>query len=398
MLLPLLACGLIFWGRTAGLADRATLLRSYDFGWAIPPLTLEGWLGFVSAAPLLGPLTPAWRWSVLVLLLVALVVAIWPRRSLLWRVLALAVPALIGYGYLQWRAASLGTNASYDAYKLLAVFFPGIFAASLAWLCWIGRHQRRQPWAVALAALVIVAHAQSLSQYYRALKAPPLRVTLDLRDVRRLEAMPEVASVNLFVPDMWSRLWANALLLKKPQYFPTHTYEARLNTPLRGEWDLQGGLAEVRVADGARVVSPRFSVVDTRHPAHLRVRLAEPQLSAEGWHAEEINPVTGERFRWTRGDAVLHVENPHPYPLSITVTLDSSSVAPRDVVLKREGGEELAAVRLDPDRRARTLPALSVPPGKTTLVLHQRQAPTVLPGDARPLGLCVYRITLDVRR
>ena len=43
--------------------------------------------------------------------------------------------------------------------------------------------------------------------------------------------MPEVKSLNMRIPEMWNRIWASEFLLHKPQYFATHTYLGRLNTP-----------------------------------------------------------------------------------------------------------------------------------------------------------------------
>jgi hypothetical protein len=48
VLWPLGACGVVFSGRVAGLVERFQLLSTYDFGWKIPVLTPEGWLGLVS--------------------------------------------------------------------------------------------------------------------------------------------------------------------------------------------------------------------------------------------------------------------------------------------------------------------------------------------------------------
>src|SRR5262249_27645181 len=58
MLLPLAVSGAIFFDRVAGLAERFRLLRQYDFGWRIPALGPEGWLGMVR-----GPDLRAWEWG-----------------------------------------------------------------------------------------------------------------------------------------------------------------------------------------------------------------------------------------------------------------------------------------------------------------------------------------------
>lgn len=393
MLAPLAVCGLLFANRVAGVVDRFTLLRSYDFGWRIPPLSPEGWLGFVSDAPLLTPLAPALRWTLSAALVLLIVMALWRRGGLAWRAVSLAVPALVGYGYLQWRGAALGTNASYDAYKLLAIFFPGLLAVSLVWLRWLRPGCRGRPWALAAVALVVVAHAQALSQSYRALKSPPLRVTLELRDVRRIEAMTDVASLNLLLPDMWSRLWANAFLLRKEQYFLTHTYEGRLNTPLRGEWDLEGGLIAVRLPGAARrQITPRFAIVSTRAPGHLRATIGE------GWHPEERLPGTEERWQWTLSEATLQMENPHAYPLTVRVALDARSLGERDVALGLAGADAPAStVRMGEARAHTRFPALTLPPGQSKLVLRSEQpARSAGSGDPRLLALCVFRIEIAV--
>ena len=85
-------------------------------------------------------------------------------------------------------------------------------------------------------------------------EATQLIVDKDLLEVGKVEAMDQVTSVNMLVPDFWARLWANALMLRKPQYFPTHTYEGRLNTPLKGEWDFNGGMLKVRVPEPDGIV------------------------------------------------------------------------------------------------------------------------------------------------
>lgn len=393
MTVPLLLAGLFAAGRVAGLAERFRLLRAYDFGWAIPPQSLEGWLGFMGRAPTLVPMDTWLRIAISAAILGLVSLAVVRRRRVAWRIACLALPALVGYAYLQWRAAALGTNASYDAYKLLAVFFPGLLAASLVWISWRPRHRLVWILSQSVAGLVVLAHAISVSQYFHALKSPPLQVTLELRDIRRIEAMPDVSSVNLLLPDMWSRLWANALLLRKEQYFPTHTYEARLNTPLRGEWDLQGGLLATRpLGDGRREITPHFGLVNTRAPGHLRSEIGA------GWHLEERAPGTEERWRWTETEATIVVDNPHPRPLKLVGTVDGRSLGERDISLTPQGAVSTApAVRMNDSRAQTTFAPFTIPPGRSTLVLRSRQpAAASAPGDPRALAVCVFRLELAV--
>ena len=50
---------------------------------------------------------------------------------------AIVLPVMLGYGYLEWRGWSLNNNASYDAYKLFAVFHPLLLIAFCPWLYWL---------------------------------------------------------------------------------------------------------------------------------------------------------------------------------------------------------------------------------------------------------------------
>lgn len=393
MVAPLVAAGAVFWSRVAGLAERLTLLRTFDFGWKIPLLTPEGWLGFLGRPEDLSP----WPWAAraaLLLVWLALVVAALAvagaRRRWIWCSLLLA--PLTGYAYLQWRGAVLGTNASYDAYKLLAVFFPGILAASVAWLAWpVPRRSRR--WIAVATVVLLLAQGSSVFQELRALQTAPLRVSFELRDVRRAEAMADVDGINLLIPDMWSRLWANALLLRKPQYFLTDTYEARWHTPLRGRWNLEAGRIAVVPPDGARrPLSGRYVLLDTRAPAYLAVTLGE------GWQDEEAagdprRPGV-DRWQWAGQRATIRVENPGRGPVRVVPTLDGRALGERNVTITVEGGPEVSAVRLDGERRRTLFPALTVPPGGSTLVLRSIEPAGRAGSDPRPLAVCVYQLEL----
>lgn len=397
MLAPLGVCGVLFAGRVAGLAERITLLQTYDFGWPVPALTTEGWLGMVR-----GPDLAPWDAFGLRWLLAALIVGLlaWAflraaqeRRPAVWLVTALAVPVVLAYLWLEARAARLGTNASYDAYKLFAVFYPLLLPA-FCWWATLRRSRRLHEWALVagVAGVVIGFNLVAGGMFVWRLSRPPLLVDGELRQLRRIEALPDVASVNLRVPDMWSRLWANAFLLRKPQYFPTHTYEGRLNTPLRGDWDLEGGIVAVQLPGVARrEITPRFALVDTRDPAFLRV---DP---GEGWHPEEHDPRGGGRWQWTRGRATLRVHNPHAYPLRLDCALDGWSAAERPVTLALEGGPAAGMSALGSQRARVPLGAVEIPPGESTLVLDSPLPPSRVPGDPRPLGVSVFRLHLTPR-
>jgi hypothetical protein len=398
VLLPLVACGMLFPARVAGLAERLTLLRTYDFGWPVPGLTAEGWLGMVQ-----GPTLEAWsffglRWVLAAgevgLLVWALLRAVQQRLRVVWLLLAVVLPVMIGYFWLEARGARLGTNASYDAYKLFAVFYP-LLLPIFCWWVTLRRSQKLHDWLlVGTAGIVVVGfNLIGCGMFIWKMSRPPLIVDGELRQLRKVEAMPDVKSVNLIVPDMWSRLWANAFLLRKEQYFRTHTYEGRRNTELRGEWDLEGGLIAVELPEGARrEVTPRFALVDTRHPEFVRAEFAD------GWHLPEVDPRSGERWRWSSGEATLRFDNPHEYPLTVQCRIDGWSPRERRISFVREGGEPRPSLRLGDERATATLPALGVPPGQSTLVLQTDEPPFYAPGDPRPLGVSVFQFTITPQR
>jgi small neutral amino acid transporter SnatA (MarC family) len=398
MLLPLVGCAILFAGRVAGLLERFRLLREYDFGWPIPVLGPEGWLGMVR-----GPDLRAWEWGGVRWFLAAVVLAVlgwalirgWRQgRRATWIVAALATPILVGYAYLEVRAVQLGTNASYDAYKLFAVFF-ALLLPAFCWWVTLRRSQRLYEWmgVAAAAAVVIAFNVVGCGMFIWKMSRPPLIVDGELRQLRRIEAMADVKSVNLMIPDMWSRLWANVFLLRKPQYFLTHTYEGRRNTPLRGEWDLEGGLVKHDWPEGARrQVTPRFALLDTRQPGFARGFIDE--RIDRNWNPEEFVPGTSERWRWTSGQATLQVQNPHAHAVTLVPQLDGWSPVPRELIFQRVGGKLPAASTVNNQRAVRALPAIEVPPGNSTFVLQTDPPAAPVDGDPRRLGLCVFRIIL----
>jgi hypothetical protein len=204
--------------------------------------------------------------------------------------------------------------------------------------------------------------------------------------------MADVKSVNVLLPDMWSRLLANYFLLRREQFFATDTYEARWHTALKGEWDLAGGIIAVKpVGEGRREIAPQMAVVDTRHPAFLRGEFGR------GWHAEEYSAQPFARWRWTQGDAEVRVTNPHRAPRSVVVTIDGWSLGDRDLVVVGADGGATPAQRLDGQRGPTRFAPVTVPPGESTLTLRSLSPPVVPPGETRAVSVCVFGLELEVR-
>ena len=127
------------------IVERFTLFNQTAFGWSIPGFGPSGWYGMFSDA-LLAPSRAAWAGPLSVAALVAAVVAGWgqtPRRRWHTGVLALCctLPILLGYGWLLREDRLRHDHASYDAFKLFTVFYPGILIAlclSLRGGAWLG--------------------------------------------------------------------------------------------------------------------------------------------------------------------------------------------------------------------------------------------------------------------
>jgi hypothetical protein len=312
------------------------------------------------------------------------------RRRGVFLALCLTIPPLLGYGYLYFRGAQLGTNASYDAYKVLAVFYPGVLAGLLYWVTLEEAGWRR--WLVVGCGLVVAAvNLQATYRFAREMENPPLRVGRELLQVAKVEGRSEIASINLRVPDMWSRLWANALLLKKAQFFETHTYEARLNTELKGTWDLTGGLIAIQLpAGGTERIGPHYGLVDTRSGYFIRARLGD------GWYEEERIAREGTRWNWTKGDATLRLENRQTRALRVRVRGVGRSEEARDLQFWLNG-QRVAAVAIGTEIKPIEGPVLVLPPGASVVELRSGTPPTGSgAGAARPLGFVFYGIELEV--
>ena len=395
MILPFAFAAVVFVTRVGGLWERFVLFRTYDFGWVIPILSPDGWFGIVNG-PQMFAVSGVWHWVATSLLLAGVVTAMvagaQERRESVYVAVCLTVPALLGYGYLNLRGIQLGTNASYDAYKLFSVFYPGILPALCYWFA--ARPARAKRWAIlpwVLAAVVVVGVGQADLRFQERMATPPLTVAKDVAMIQRIETMPSVSSVNMMVPDMWSRLWANMFLLRVPQYFQTHSYEGRLNTPLRGLWDLNGGILGISLPDGDSFkVSPNYSMVKTTSAYFVRAWLDE------GWHDLERLPKSGMHWKWTKGDASLRISNPQKRPLRIVCKFTARSLDRRDLQLW-VGDKRLRTVMIDTELKVVRVPEISVYPGNTVIRLRSSVPPVMSPGkDGRPLGFAAYGIEIQV--
>lgn len=391
----LLATMLAFYERSAGLVERFLLFQQYDFGWRIPVLLTDGWLGLVQDIHLErfgGSVGMVLTAVFSALTVIAVVRGARRRESGALFALSAVLPIAVGYAFLQVRGAQMGTNASYDAYKLLAVFHPLVLGGLCYWLSrpLIG-HAGWRAGAVVAASFILAGNLRTAYASAVRMESPPMIVDADLVMVQALESRPQVTSVNLRIADFWTRLWANAFLLKKPQYFSQHTYEGRRNTELKGEWDLLGGLIQVRLpergSDGF-TLGPRFSLLRTASPDFLRVQLRD------GWFDRE-SAANSVPWRWTRGDASITIENPHSYPLRAAFSLRGRSLVRRDVQVWLNGQLQ-RRMMMETDFLTVSIPPFELVPGENVLELRSSVPPGRAGGDSRRLGIMVQGIDIMI--
>jgi hypothetical protein len=381
-------CAVFFWGRFDGLVERFSLFEQYNFGWPVPLFSPEGWLGILQDTGLHAwPTLIRVALSTVVLgLWVAGLTALWRgRQAQAFAALALVLPVIFGWGVLAWETR-VRANASYDAYKILSVFYPGLLTGLCCWGAAAGRARRAvQRGAAVLFGLLLATNFSVALDFHRQMANPPLRADRSIAELGRLEQEPRVASLNMLVEDYWARLWANAFLLRKPQYFLTHTYEGRLNTALKGEWNLSDSPLNFLPlnAEDRVVINARF---------HAE-RVAAPGLVtgsfADGWYSEEKTSI--DRWRWSNGQGRILLTNPGAGPVRAALHLRVRAVTPRRLEVRLEE-HVIAAPHLDGSHQEIVVESLLLQPGRTVLILASEAAAGAT--DSRRLGVALYGFEL----
>jgi len=212
-----------------------------------------------------------------------------------------------------------------------------------------------------------------------------------LLDLRRLENMSRVTSVNMHIDKFWTRLWANALLLRKPQYFPTHTYEGRRNTALKGEWDLSNSqLRSLPVRESDYVdINPQFHVVRVAAPGRVDLEFGE------GWHAQEGLGLN--RWRWSAGTGFITVFNPAERPVTVNLLLRVRALGRSRLYLELGDAVIGGGTRaLNGSIQRQEYNGVVLPPGHSVLALQTDQpAGRAAESDPRLLALALYELTVQ---
>jgi len=391
-------CIVLFPGRVVSLRERFLLLDKEEFGWRIAAFRPEGWFGAFANSKLepANALLPQLFGAACLLALGYAVFRLWrsPRRQVLLLAAACTVPIFFGYGLLVWIGQKPGENASYDAYKLFAVFYPGILISLCLWLglpcrAW-STARTRLGLAVVLGTALLGVNFAMAQEFRRSLRHSALRVDRPLVDLAAIEQWPAVNSVNVCLEGYWPRLWANYFLLRKPQYFPMRTYEARAVTPLRGDWDLRDTFLMVEPSQkrDAVEINDWYYLIDRRGETFLEVRLHS------GWHPPERN--RWEAWCWAAGSPQIAVTNPHDAPLAAELEFSARSLNPRDLQVR--AGDDLVWVgKLGSSLQNAQGIAVRFPPGRSLLHFDTSEsAVSSGPDESRALTFALYRLRVRV--
>jgi hypothetical protein len=392
MSVALLLCIALFWPRFSGIVERFQLFAEYDYGWRVPLLAWDGWLGLVSDV-YLEPLGSFWQPLLMLGLGAGWLGWLWrawrQQRLRAVAAAALVLPVILGWTVLAW-ASLARTNASYDAFKLISVFYPGLLAGLGAGLVF---SQKNLKSAVSTSVMIIVISFNLIraNEYRQIMARPPLRVNKQIVELGKLEARPEVGSINLKISHYWARLWADAFLLRTPHYFAESTYEGRNVTPLRGEWDLKYSLLQIFPSSGAdyHELGRNFQLV---RPLAISALRAEFGL---GWYAFE-NFVT-DQWRWTRGPGQIILTNTQAVPVRARMRLMVQGLHGEDALEVSCDAQLLQAARISSEASWMEPVYLTLPPGASILTLspakNNRQQAGV---DPRKLGIGLHRLELHL--
>ncbi|MGH8016766.1 MAG: hypothetical protein ACREIA_00485 [Opitutaceae bacterium] len=382
-----IVAGAILPGRVIGIVERFQLFAQYDYGWEIAGLRPDGWMGAVTAPHLL-PATGGLLLAACVLLLATAgmwLLRLWRRDPQVLSVLALAAAPLLGYGILLPEAASTGNNASYDAFKLLGVFLPIVVGALSPWL--------RAPWqspaiaragVVALGAMLVVVNVVSTRGFASPVRLPPLVVSDALADIQSIEDLAEVDAVNLRLERVWPRLWANAFLLKKTQYFAEPTYEGRRPTPLLAGFDLRNDFFQRIGPKGLRPIwaSGSYVLIDRRAGRLLAVAFGD------GWYSFERHH--GHMWRWGQERSEIRIAPRDGRAVRVAIAFDVRAVRERDLFVEVDG-REIWRGNIGSSLSRIELPAFAVAPEGSVLAFGSHSPPgPPAPGDPRSLLVAVY--------
>ena len=391
-------CTLLFPERVVSIVERFRLFHQTPFGWTIPGFWPTGWYGAFGDLSLMTPTRSPLAALAAGAALAAAGGAAWLQaRRGRWRAVALAagctLPILLGYWYLLRQETLRHDRSSYDAFKLFAVFYPGVLASLCLWLRG-GRANAPRPWlargaAGVLWAALLAINLAGTSRFNALLRRTPLVVGPDLAALSVLEALPDMPAVNVRLPLVWDRLWANHFLLRQPQYISVATYEGRPVLPPRARWDLAPRFPAVRL-DGTHdplAGNASFALLDRASPGFVEVFMDHDWYPVEHYHEWS--------WFWGRERPQIRVENPQPGPVAARLRFAVHSTRERHLGLL-VGERPLWEGVVGTARREVGGVSVDLPPGTSYLRFVSPEPPEQPPDDARTLTFQLESFAVEV--
>ncbi len=387
-------CTLLFPGRVISIVERFRLFNQTPFGWSIPGFWPSGWYGAFADARLTASHAP-WAMAFGAAGLAVTVIASIRQGSRgRWRGVLLAVcctlPILLGYWILLREDRLRHDNASYDAFKLFAVFYPGVLLALclplrgplVSWRWWVG--------AAGWWGVLLVVNLASAWQFNVAVRRSPFVVDPDLAMLSEVERLPQVQAVNITMRPVWEQLWANCFLLHKNQYFEWPTYEGRPVTALRGQWDLSERLVTTRSGGPGDLLEANRTYALLPRSGN---RSVEARLD-QGWFT--VEHAKGETWAWGKELPTIRLNNPHAEARTMVLNFSLRSLHGRHLCLRV--GEQVAWEGFvgEAVQSAKSAP-MELSPGPTLVRFETPEAPDHSPGDPRNLTFLLNRFEVDLQ-
>ncbi len=209
---------------------------------------------------------------------------------------------LIGYVILAFIGRIEGSWGGYKSYKLLSFFLPVVLLGSLMLfrnLDFTLKDRIRDPLPLLLAMLLgcnlysSYKISTQMSTFHRS-------VSKDMADLKKIENLSSVQSINILGTDWWDIMWAANFLMRKKLYFETSTYRGYFSSALMGEWDLErlGGVLRTVGFNEVEtiVVNSSYVLKKAGTAGTLTVQLGK------GWYDSEVT------HRWTgKGSDVVTI-------------------------------------------------------------------------------------------
>jgi len=177
------------------------------------------------------------------------------------------------------------------------------------------------------------------------------------------------------------RLWANALLLRKNQYFEIHSYEGRGATALKGEWDLLGDFFDYELPGGDSLhPADGYTLLRRNSPLYFEARLD----SESGWiETLRDDPRAVARSRWAvDSTAKLILKNPQPHTLRVSLSTRLRALGKRECTV-RVGGEPLETLTVYAEPRMWQKNDFVLPPGETIVEFSTPQGADLIGGRTK---------------